>query len=141
MRTSRTTFTATSSVGHTSPASWTALATATFACAECTATYLQPGPWTATLGPADVGVHFGSIGPVGEPGPDWDARGVTWQAVQAMRPALERGLSSGAICGEAGPAFQVQDALHLDSKLVPLYRHMAAIADGGRLLKNPFTRM
>eukprot|EP00747_Dinoflagellata_sp_TGD_P125174 gnl/TRDRNA2_/TRDRNA2_174119_c0_seq3.p1 gnl/TRDRNA2_/TRDRNA2_174119_c0~~gnl/TRDRNA2_/TRDRNA2_174119_c0_seq3.p1 ORF type:complete len:394 (+),score=50.88 gnl/TRDRNA2_/TRDRNA2_174119_c0_seq3:51-1232(+) len=88
---------------------------------------------------AEPGVHVGSVHSVGEPGPDWDAQGVTWQAAQAMRPALERGLSSSAICGEAGPAFLVPDALLLDTKLVPLYRHMAAIADNDRRpRRNPF---
>eukprot|EP00747_Dinoflagellata_sp_TGD_P063006 gnl/TRDRNA2_/TRDRNA2_153271_c0_seq4.p1 gnl/TRDRNA2_/TRDRNA2_153271_c0~~gnl/TRDRNA2_/TRDRNA2_153271_c0_seq4.p1 ORF type:complete len:330 (+),score=65.97 gnl/TRDRNA2_/TRDRNA2_153271_c0_seq4:1237-2226(+) len=88
---------------------------------------------------AEPGIHFGSIGPAGEPAPDWDAEGVTWQAVKAMKPALERGLSSGVICGEAGPAFAVPDALQLDTKLVPLYRHMADIADNSpKRRRNPF---
>ena len=30
---------------------------------------------------------------------------------------------------ETGPAFSVRDALALDAKLVPLYRHMAEYAD------------
>jgi len=71
-----------------------------------------------------------TIGPVGDPAADWDAKGVTWQAYEAMKPALQRGLSSRAIVGEAGPCFSVRDALELDTKLVPLYRAMALLADG-----------
>eukprot|EP00930_Biecheleria_cincta_P017231 TRINITY_DN13760_c0_g2_i1.p1 TRINITY_DN13760_c0_g2~~TRINITY_DN13760_c0_g2_i1.p1 ORF type:complete len:415 (-),score=57.60 TRINITY_DN13760_c0_g2_i1:187-1350(-) len=88
---------------------------------------------------ADVGVHMDRIGSVGVPAADWDDKGVTWQAVEAMRPALQCGLTSCAIVGEAGPAFTVPDALLLDTKLVPLYRYMASIADGHPPSGNPFT--
>ena len=62
-------------------------------------------------------------------GRDWRAKGVTYQAMQSMEPALQGGLSSCAIVGESGPAFLVRDALALDARLVPLYRHMARFAD------------
>merc|ERR1711920_399178 len=88
---------------------------------------------------ADVGVHFDHIGPVGMPAADWDDKGVTWQAVEAMLPALKKGLTSRAIVGEAGPAFMVPDALLLDTKLVPLYRRMASIAEGSHQSGNPWT--
>lgn len=89
---------------------------------------------------ADVGVHFGQIGDVGDAAADWDAQGVTWQAVEVLRPALERGLSSRAVVGEAGPCLAVKDALALDVKLVPLYRLMASIPDGkgSAFAENPF---
>lgn len=87
---------------------------------------------------SDVGFHMDHIGPVGDPAADWEDGGVTWQAVEAMRPALVQGLSSGLIVGEAGPAFSVRDALLLDTKLVPLYRFMASLADGGRPSGNPW---
>eukprot|EP00929_Paragymnodinium_shiwhaense_P089388 TRINITY_DN49543_c0_g1_i1.p1 TRINITY_DN49543_c0_g1~~TRINITY_DN49543_c0_g1_i1.p1 ORF type:complete len:398 (+),score=62.42 TRINITY_DN49543_c0_g1_i1:147-1340(+) len=79
---------------------------------------------------AEPGVSMGSIGQIGDASADWESRGVTWEALEAMKPALQRGLSSRAIVGEAGPAFMVKDALALDTKLVPLYRAMALLADG-----------
>jgi len=79
---------------------------------------------------SDVGVHMDTIGKVGDPVTDWDAKGVTWQAMQAMSPALQKGLSSRVIIGESGPALAVPDALELDTKLVPLWRAMAKVADG-----------
>ena len=60
---------------------------------------------------------------------DWREKGVTYQAMRSMEPALQGGLSSRAIVGESGPAFLVRDALELDARLVPLYRHMARFAD------------
>lgn len=79
---------------------------------------------------SDVGVHFQELGPLGDAAADWDAKGVTWQAMEAMKPALQRGFSSRAVVAEAGPAFSVRDALALDMKLAPLYRAMARLADG-----------
>ena len=60
---------------------------------------------------------------------DWDAKGVTYEAMKSMEPALRGGLSSRAVVGETGPAFLVQDALELDARLVPLYKYMARYAD------------
>merc|ERR1712139_453782 len=40
---------------------------------------------------------------VADPKTDWHDRGLTWQAFQAIRPALSGGLSSRAIVGESGP--------------------------------------
>lgn len=90
---------------------------------------------------SDVGIHFDGDTGVGDCAADWEAKGVTWQALEAMRPILERGgLSSRVIVGETGPALTVRDALALDAKLVPLWRAMAQIADGHPLPqgKNPF---
>ena len=74
---------------------------------------------------------------------DWCEKGVTYEAMRSMEPALQGGLSSRAIVGESGPAFLVRDALELDARLVPLYRHMARYADeragaGGATECNPF---
>lgn len=80
---------------------------------------------------SDVGQHFEGDTGLGDCAADWDARGVTWQAVDAFRPLLERGgFSSRVIVGETGPGFGVKDALLLDTKLVPLWRLMARIAEG-----------
>jgi|GEM_PF-6750485 len=66
---------------------------------------------------------------VTDPAADWDAKGVTWQAFQFMKPALANGLSSRTIAGETGPMHLVKDTLTQDAALVPLYRAMARYAD------------
>eukprot|EP01051_Picozoa_sp_SAG22_P003286 SAG22_NODE_158_length_16966_cov_26.252446_5_plen_456_part_00 len=65
----------------------------------------------------------------GDPGQDWDEKGLTWQAMESMKPALKGGLSSRVVVGESGPMHLVKGAIQLDAKLVPLYRRMAAYAD------------
>ena len=69
------------------------------------------------------------VGGVGDPEADWAGKGVTWQAMESMKPGFAGGMSSRAVIGESGPAFSVKDALALDAKLVPLYRYMAEYAD------------
>lgn len=79
--------------------------------------------------------------PGGDPAADWEAKGVTYQAFEYYKPALEGGLSSRCIMGESGPMHLVTDALGLDAKLVPLWRAMAEYADkqssGGVLSSSP----
>ena len=58
----------------------------------------------------------------GDAADDWARKGVTWGAMEAMKPCFVGGLSSRCVVGETGPAFAVKDALLLDAKLVPLYR-------------------
>lgn len=62
---------------------------------------------------------------------DWEQKGLTYAAWQAMATALsqERGLSSRTIVGETGPWMHVRNAMAQDASLVPLYRLMAAKAD------------
>ena len=60
---------------------------------------------------------------------DWQAKGVTWQMFQLMKPGLAGGLSSRTISGETGPMHLVKDTLTQDASLVPLYRAMARYAD------------
>lgn len=66
---------------------------------------------------------------VDDPKTDWANKGVTWQAFQFMKPALDGGISSRCIVGETGPMHLVKDTLTLDASLVPLYRAMARYAD------------
>jgi sugar phosphate isomerase/epimerase len=66
---------------------------------------------------------------VDDPKADWEAGGVTWQAFDFMKPALDGGLSSRSVVGESGPMHLVTDTLTLDASLVPLYRAMARYAD------------
>eukprot|EP01046_Picozoa_sp_COSAG06_P036837 COSAG06_NODE_4101_length_4573_cov_2.309119_1_plen_491_part_00 len=66
---------------------------------------------------------------VPDPVADWEAKGVTYQAFEYYKPALEGGLSSRVIMGESGPMHEVKDSVGLDAKLVPLWRAMAAYAD------------
>ena len=40
---------------------------------------------------------------VADPEKDWAAKGLTWQAFEAMKPAFEGGLSSRCVVGESGP--------------------------------------
>lgn len=68
---------------------------------------------------------------VENPRADWNARGVTWQLFEFMKPALAHGLSSRTISGETGPMHLVKDTLTQDASLVPLYRAMARYADAG----------
>lgn len=75
------------------------------------------------------------------PEQDWEAKGVTWQAMESMRPALKGGLSSRCIVGESGPLHLVKDPMALDAKLIPLYRAMAKLADAEaaqQAIANPF---
>ena len=97
---------------------------------------------------SDLNVHFSTVGAIGDGTPhaiydcfrgyglaltdrllvastaeaDWAAKGVTWQAMESMKPGFEGGMTSRVVVGESGPAFSVKDALALDAKLVPLYR-------------------
>jgi len=89
---------------------------------------------------SEVGIHFDHVGAIGDVRADWEEKGVTWQAMESMKPALRGGLSSRVVVGEIGPAFAVRDALHLDAKLVPLYKWMASYADqqAKSEKKNPF---
>lgn len=66
---------------------------------------------------------------VEDPAADWEAKGVTFQAFEYYKPALEGGLSSRVIMGESGPMHLVEDSITLDAKLVPLWRAMAEYAD------------
>jgi sugar phosphate isomerase/epimerase len=66
---------------------------------------------------------------VTDPRADWDAKGMTWQLFQLMKPGLTGGLSSRTISGETGPMHLVTDTLTQDAALVPLYRAMARYAD------------
>ena len=90
--------------------------------------------------------QFGDLSSdVEDPEKDWDAKGVTWQAMESMRPALKGGLSSRCIVGESGPLHLVKDPMALDAKLVPLYRAMAKHADveakiDAAAQANPFER-
>lgn len=77
---------------------------------------------------ADLGITISEHG-TGDGADDWQRQGVTWLAMQAMKPCFEGGLSSRVIIGESGPAFGVKDALDLDARLVPLWRYMARYAD------------
>ncbi len=69
--------------------------------------------------------------PVPDPKADWEAKGMTWDLFQLMKPALAKGLSSRTIAGETGPFQTVKDSLSQDAKLVPLWRAMARYADAG----------
>ena len=66
---------------------------------------------------------------VEDPAADWEAKGVTYQAFEYYKPALQGGLSSRVIMGESGPMHLVKDSVSLDAKLVPLWRAMAEYAD------------
>jgi hypothetical protein len=78
---------------------------------------------------SDLNVHFSTVGAIGDAEADWAAKGVTWQAMESMKPGFQGGMSSRVVVGESGPAFSVKDACALDAKLIPLYRHMAEYAD------------
>lgn len=64
-----------------------------------------------------------------DPAANWEAGGETWQAFRYTRKGLRGGLSSRVIAGESGPMHGCKDPLTLDASLVPLYRHMAKVAD------------
>jgi sugar phosphate isomerase/epimerase len=66
---------------------------------------------------------------VADPKADWEAKGLTWQLFEFMKPGLQGGLSSRTISGETGPMHLVTDTLTQDAALVPLYRAMARYAD------------
>lgn len=69
---------------------------------------------------------------VEDPEEDWAQKGLTWQAFQAVKPGLVRGLSSRTIGGESGPMHVFDpskrdaskgvegSALAMDAALVPL---------------------
>ncbi len=68
---------------------------------------------------------------VSDPKADWEAKGMTWQLFELMKPALAKGLSSRTISGETGPMHLVVDSLSQEQALVPLWRAMARYADAG----------